>query len=386
MWIWNWFQGLSGEGKALIFAVAGAAAKWWMDRRFIARLRGEIKCKEEELRRKEDELSKKEHRLDDVERELNAAKEKIDRLKGALRGSESGIWTTFPRRPPFADFDARIGRRSPIILTVANNKGGVGKTTLVGNLLAYFEKKKGLRVLALDMDYQGSLTTMLQGQQDLVVTGKSDINSLLTKGADLATLLSIVRGLGAKLSNSGHVSAFYDLALLEDQLMVDWLLQEDDGDDVRYRLANLLLQPQITQRFDLVLIDVPPRLTTGTMNALCSSTHILIPTIFNPIAAEPVPNFLDAASRLLHELNPAVKFAGIVETMSPPDTVGQPTRIRGRGMIEAALRRHPGLSILENHVPRRVPIAEGGVAYLADASARAIFDKVGDEISTRIGL
>jgi chromosome partitioning protein len=169
-------------------------------------------------------------------------------------------------------------------------------------------------------------------------------------------------------------------------MMVEWLLQERDGEDARYRLAKVLLQPQVQDRFDIILIDVPPRLTAGTINALCASTHVLIPTIFNPIAAEPVPNFLDAATRLLHELNPTAKFAGIVETMAPPMNVAQRTRALGRSAIETALSRHPGISILDKYVPRSVAFAEGGVAYLVDASARAIFDELGDEISQRIGL
>jgi chromosome partitioning protein len=303
----------------------------------------------------------------------------------ALREEDAGLWTTFDKRPPFTDFDARIGRRKPIILTVANNKGGVGKTTVVGNLLAYFDKK-GLNTLAIDMDYQGSLSTMLQGQLEKVETGTSKVNALLQHGANVASLFSVERGLGKNLPRSSFVSAFYELALFEDRMMVEWLLQENDGEDVRYRLASVLLQPQVQQKYNVVIIDVPPRLSAGTINALCASTHILIPTIFNPIAAEPVANFLNATTRLLHELNPAAKFIGVVETMALPSNVGkQPTEI-GRGAVESALRRHPGVPILENKVPRGVAYASGNIAYLADPDARAIFNELGDEISQRVGL
>ena len=131
---------------------------------------------------------------------------------------------------------------------------------------------------------------------------------------------------------------------------------------------------------------MPPRLSAGTINALCTSTHVLVPTIFNPIAAEPVPNFLDAATGLLHNLNPTARFAGVVETMAPPANQGQASRARGRLTIEAALQSHPGVSILQSCVPRRMPIAEGGIAYLEDNDARAMFNELGDEISARIGL
>jgi chromosome partitioning protein len=337
-----------------------------------------LAVRDADLRRKSDELIQ-------AQDEVSAKGEKIDRLLEKLRSNDAGLWNAFPKQPPFADFDARVGRRKPIILTVANNKGGVGKTTVVGNLLAYFDKK-GKNVLAIDMDYQGSLSTMLQGQQDSVETGTSNVNALLERGADVASLFTVARGLGGNLTRSSFVSAFYDLALFEDRMMVEWLLQENDGDDVRYRLANVLLQPQVQQRYDIVLIDVPPRLSAGTINALCTSTHVLVPTIFNPIAAEPVPNFLGAAASLLHNLNPTARFVGIVETMAPPANQGQPARAKARGTIEAALQGHPGIGILQTCIPRRMPIAEGGIAYLEDKDARAIFDELGNEISRRIGL
>jgi cellulose biosynthesis protein BcsQ len=227
---------------------------------------------------------------------------------------------------------------------------------------------------------------MLQGQQGAIQTGTSNVNALLERGADVASLFTAARGLGSNLTRSSFVSAFYDLALFEDRMMVEWLLQENDGEDVRYRLARVLLQQQVREKYEIILIDVPPRLSAGTINALCTSTHILIPTIFNPIAAEPVANFLDATTRLLHGLNPTAKFVGVVETMALPSNIGKQPTERGRSTVEGALARYPGIPILEKKVPRGVAFAKGGIAYLDDAEARAIFDELGDEISQRIGL
>ena len=80
MWVWGWFLSLSSEGKALVFTVVGVIAKWWMDRRFIARLRGDIAIKEAELKDKE-------KKLDKAEDKLAAAQKKIDDLKQALRSN-----------------------------------------------------------------------------------------------------------------------------------------------------------------------------------------------------------------------------------------------------------------------------------------------------------
>lgn len=57
--------------------------------------------------------------------------------------------------------------------------------------------------------------------------------------------------------------------------MIQWLLRQTD-DDLRYRLARVLLDDDIGKKFDIVLIDAPPRLTTATINALCASTHVLV--------------------------------------------------------------------------------------------------------------
>ena len=236
------------------------------------------------------------------------------------------------------------------------------------------------------MDYQGSLSTMLQGQMEKIETGSSNVNTLLQQGASVASLFEAERSLGPNLARSTFVSAFYDLALFEDRMMVEWLLQENNGEDVRYRLASVLLRPEVQKKYNVVIIDVPPRLSAGTINALCTSTHILVPTIFNPIAAKPVANFLDATTRLMHGLNPTAKFVGVVETMALPSNIGQEPTEKGRGTIENALRRYPGIPILEKKVPRGVAFAKGGIAYLEDSDARAIFKELGDEISQRIGL
>lgn len=262
----------------------------------------------------------------------------------------------------------------------------MSKTTITGNLLAYFDNKLKLRVLVIDLDYQGSLSTMLRAEQDKADQRKSNVNALLARGAGLGTLYTATRRLGERLPRSELASAFYELALFEDRLMVEWLLQEG-GDDVRYRLASVLLQDGVQDKFDVVLIDCPPRLTTGTINALCASTHVLIPTIFNPIAAEPVANFLRTSKALMDQLNPKLEFLGVVETLTPRANEGQDARAEGRRVIAEGLKASfPGINILRSDVPRRTVLAEGGVAYLDGSEPRTIFDKLGNEIKGKVGL
>jgi len=421
------FQFGISDAKHIVIAIAGSVAgaivgaiiKWLLDRRQIAELRSErelawkerqkafderqraleekqnalnalvesqaeITKQREEIREKQDKLDSARRALNDKSTELAEAETKLANLLNTLNSNESGIWTSFDRTIPFSDYDSRISRRSPIILTVANLKGGVGKTTLVGNLIAFFDQRMGKRVLALDLDYQGSLTTMLRKERGPGARD-STINLLLTKGANASSLFLASRPLAPRLPRSSVVPAFYELALFEDRALVEWLIQQG-GDDVRYRLAQVLLDEAVRQRYDIVLIDVPPRLTTGTINALCASTHVLVPTIFNPLAAEPVENFIRTSKLLMDKLNPKLSFVGVVETMTPPPTHGPDVRAEGKRMVAEALQSiSPSLSILKNDVPRRTPLAEGDIGYLLPANqggteARRIFDALGAEI------
>lgn len=288
-----WFQSLSSDIKSILItvigsvagAIVGAVIKWLVDRRLIKTLKNELhdaKCDRElarrdredamkqrgdalrerevairELSEREAESRERQRRVEELERivqeraiDVETRTSKLDQLLTRLRGTESGIWTTHKEVPPFEDFNQRVARRRPTIITIANHKGGVGKTTLTGNLLAYFDRKLHKRVLVIDFDYQGSLTTMLRSEQADEVQGRrSFVNALLESGAGPHRLLTAARPLGERLLRSELVPAFYELALLEDRLLVEWLLQEA-ADDVRYRLARILLDDEIAGKDD----------------------------------------------------------------------------------------------------------------------------------------
>jgi cellulose biosynthesis protein BcsQ len=81
-----------------------------------------------------------------------------------------------------------------------------------------------------------------------------------------------------------------------------------------------------TSGFDVVLIDAPPRLTPGTINALVASTHLIVPTILDPLSAETVASFLQQAWTLREHMNLDIELAGIVGTMTPAQPLANDLR------------------------------------------------------------
>ena len=101
--------------------------------------------------------------------------------------------------------------------------------------------------------------------------------------------------------------------------MIEYLLQED-LDDGRYRLAKILLDEKVSSTFDIALIDAPPRLTAGTINAFCTSTLLLIPTVYDNLSAETVGTFLNGVQTLKSHLNPRIDLLGVVGMLTATQT------------------------------------------------------------------
>ncbi len=406
----EWLSGFGFDAKGIIGSIVaalfGAFLKWLFDRREKAALRASLVAQEERVQRLDTTLNATHARLADQERQNGEKQAELERLSALLQGrgidikeredrltnllktlrdSEATLWAKFDPRKPFSDYDSRIGRKRPLILTLANLKGGVGKTTLTANLAGYFDRL-GKRVLIIDLDYQGSLTTMLRSFGELKDQTCS-VNQLFGPAASFGTLMSATRSLGPQLSRCRLAPAFYDFARFEDYLMVEWLLQQG-ADDMRYRLARLLLQDDVAKEFDVILIDVAPRMTTGTINALCASTHVLVPAIFNPLSAEPVQNFINMAKGVMDVLNPKLKFLGVVETMSPPANQGQNARAEGIRIIKEGLVALPEVTILKSKIPRQPAIADVGAQSLAvltgNRATRNLFAELGREVHGRM--
>src|SRR5262252_126831 len=211
-------------------------------------------------------------RVKELETKLKESLEreaKCDKIHKAVLDDESELWRSRQPSPP-EGFKTPINVSRAKIIVVANNKGGVGKTTLTAGLAEYFENKKK-RVLLIDLDYQGSLTNwMLQAAAIYIPTNQSHrlahANKLLDGSATDQWQPEVLSN-GHDGMNAQLITADYTLTEHETKLMLEWL-QGGGQPDIRYCLAQVLLKRHVQNEFDIVLIDAPPRLTTGTVGAL----------------------------------------------------------------------------------------------------------------------
>jgi len=260
-------------------------------------------------------------------RNLLRCQKRISRALSAVSENGTGIWLS--KSPDFpANYSALIKNSIPII-TVGNLKGGVGKTTIAANLAAHYACQ-GKRVLLIDLDFQGSLSSMVMegwiptpSAMNLVsaasrLVGSPDPRDVLLHEAQTIHFPWDAPGLATRTRGElKAISAFYDLARTDNRVMVEWLLDCYEGtSDPRYWMARALHHPDIQAKYDCIIIDAPPRMVTGFIQALCASTHVLIPTILDHVSADAVDRFV---TQLEQEktLWPHLRVAGVVATMCP---------------------------------------------------------------------
>lgn len=343
------------------------------------------------------------------------ARNSLNRINNAVAGD--GLWKTTPIKKPatYSDFFA-----APFpILTVANLKGGVGKTTTAVNLGAFFAVERDERVLLIDLDYQGSMSSMLLSRDHrLPETGELSKSSKVVEGSitsrNLKDFATPVRH--DQMKKAYAIPAYYDLAAIENREMIHWLSGKKTA-DVRYTLAELLHVPKEQRQFDRVIIDAPPRLTTGTIQALCASTHVLIPSVLDTLSGEAVGSFVRELVERKELLWPHLKIVGVSGQLvstniskwrdeQPDDEFDANEMImklnaserEGLAHIKAALGKlkeqygdkMPTVRLLppDTFIAKRAPIAESAgtsVAFLDISNdLKAMFRKLGREVEIRM--
>ncbi|MGV3740157.1 MAG: ParA family protein [Gammaproteobacteria bacterium] len=243
------------------------------------------------------------------------------------------------------------------IIAVANQKGGVGKTTTSVNLAAALQASSQ-QVLLIDLDPQGSATLGCGVDKHSLVWSANEV--LLQDCLLAQACLQVANGFDLLPANG-------DLTVAEVSLMAK---------EKREICLSQALQP-VLQNYNYIIIDCPPSLNTLTLNALMAADSVLIPMQCEYFALEGLVALLDTVEQVRNALNPRLQLEGIVRTMYDP-------RSRLCADVSKQLFAHFNDKVYNTTIPRNVRLAEapshgltaiqydknskGAVAYMALAS------------------
>jgi chromosome partitioning protein len=246
------------------------------------------------------------------------------------------------------------------VYALANQKGGVGKTTTAINLAACLAEA-GERALVIDLDPQANATSGL---------------GMRANGASSYDLLD-----GASLDELAKHTAFANLDLVPSKPdlagAVVELAARQDGE--RY-LAQALASG--TSQYDFVFVDCPPALGPLTVNALAAADRVLVPVQAEYYALEGLTQLMQSIDLIRRRLNPGLGIGGVLLTM-----VDGRTRLAQD--VEAEVRRHFGPLVFRTSVPRSVRLAEApshglpAIAYDRRSAGAEAYWKVAMELVER---
>jgi cellulose biosynthesis protein BcsQ len=322
-----------------------------------------------------------------LKRELTAAEKdrevkraKLEIVEKAANAHETHLWDIWPKAIP-TWYLPRCAASTIRIITCANFKGGVGKTTIAANL-AIALAKRGYRILIVDFDYQGSLNSRLQFVSD--DPDMSGSNALLSPDGSVFDNRTTYR-LEGDFKGISIVPAFYKFASLENRLMLQWLLQSA-ADDIRFRLAEKLLTADVERQFNVVIIDTPPRLTAGTVNALCASTDVIIPTIVDVTSIEAVVRFAETVQFFKKHYNPRLDIAGVLPSLTYQSKLAGYEQGMLNQLDNDLEKAGLGKKVLPFNIPRKrsedVALGETQL-YFAEDRYKLVFNALADSMKLK---
>jgi len=240
----------------------------------------------------------------------------VERVPGSGGKIEAeGLWTG--RKPHMPTGYGKAVVRAKI-LAVGNLKGGVGKTTLAANTAVALARDLDAKILLIDLDFQGSLSSMaVEGTDWQPAAGQnSHATRLVSRDLTARDIVSAYHKPARGESRVHVVPAWYDLGVADNRLLIEWLLADpgSESEDRRYWLAETLHDPLIAKTYAAVIIDCPPRLTAGHVQALCAASHVVVPTIMDRASSEAVVTYAQEIERLRATICPHLRPLGVVGT------------------------------------------------------------------------
>ena len=251
------------------------------------------------------------------------------------------------------------------IFCIANQKGGVGKTTTCVNLAAGLAKV-GQRVLLVDLDPQGN-ATMGSGVDKRKL--ETNVYDVLLESASVAE--ARVR---AEKAGYDVLGANRELAGAEVELVG---LDHRNG---RLRRALKVAEPD----YDFVLIDCPPSLSLLTLNGLCSAHGVIVPMQCEYFALEGLTDLVNTIKQVHANLNKDLEIIGLLRVMFDP-------RITLQTQVSEQLKAHFGDKVFNTVIPRNVRLAEApsyglpGVVFDPASRGAVAFVEFAREMGQRLG-
>lgn len=252
------------------------------------------------------------------------------------------------------------------VFCIANQKGGVGKTTTAVNLAAGMAMNNQ-RVLLIDLDPQGNATM------------GCGIDKRMVENSVYQVLVGLARAVDAIVSapDSGFdvMPANRDLAGAEVEMV------EFDGRELKLTKAL----EEVSSKYDFILIDCPPALSLLTLNALCCANGVIIPMQCEYYALEGLSDLVNTIKQVCRNLNPDLTIIGLLRVMYDP-------RMTLSQQVSAQLEKHFGSKVFKTIIPRNVRLAEApsygvpGVLFDQRSKGAQAYIDFASEMIDKVGL